>query len=359
MALMGASAQFLGCSRPAQNSVTQQSQSGASSNSSGNKRLKGPRIALTSPTQPSFVYTLAGPMEYGSRFGLEFQDGDITTFESHAVATQAALAGRMDVVGGSTISHLTLVEQGKPFKIFAPFINTDDFVLAVRNNVKNIDDLIKPETRVAVDSPGGAGNTIFDAMLMAAGAKFRVKDIPNVTILESSGLRATAFASNNIDATVIHLAQFEQAKAQAGETARILASLYETTPHYVKETFAAPSAWIDSHLEEAAALNKALITAARELTASYELFKQMVRKYIAGGGPDEQVLKSTWELIRKYDFWPVNGGLDDEGIAFMIDLAYESGLIKKKLDVAQCVDRRPLEAALKDIGRIDKSQLLK
>ena len=44
--------------------------------------LPVPRVALTSPTQPSYVETIYGPITYGSEFGLDMTLDDFTIFDS-------------------------------------------------------------------------------------------------------------------------------------------------------------------------------------------------------------------------------------------------------------------------------------
>ena len=322
------------------------------------QQVKAPRIAFTSPTLPSYVNTVVGPLEFGPKLGLSFGEFNLLFFESHAVATQVVLAGRADVVGGSTASHLILRETGRDFKLFAPFVGTIDIVLAANEKVRGVEDLFKPNIRVAVDSPGGSGQLYLEALLDVLHAGRRVKDIPNPLILESSGLRATALANGDVDAAPIQSYQFLDANKALGGRLRVLAALDENVPLYLDQAFAAPSSWISQNLEAATRLAAAVLAANRALMRDFAYYVRSVRRYVRGGGPGEDVLRNLWERIRRYPFWALNDGLEYERVELMIDLAYKGGLLRRRLKAEEVVDRRPIEAALKLLGQASRSEVV-
>src|SRR5215208_39253 len=190
---------------------------GGGGGEAGDGELAVPRVLLTSPTQPSYVETVYGPVEYGKDFGLPMTIDDFKEFDSHATAMQALLSGRGDIIGGSMISHLIIQSRGEDIKVFCPFVNLDDFVLAGSSGVTEIKQLTDPSTLVAVDSPGGAGEGILNAMLDQAGLEATVDDLPNAKILESSDLRTSAWASGDVDATIIHLVQYQDAAKEVSD----------------------------------------------------------------------------------------------------------------------------------------------
>ena len=109
--------------------------------------MEAPTVALTSPTQPSYVHTVYGPLTHGADFGLPMTMDNFLIFDSHSTATQAALAGEADIVGGSLVSHLLLRQAGQDFQIFCPFITQDDFLLVGRNGIETVEQLADPDTR--------------------------------------------------------------------------------------------------------------------------------------------------------------------------------------------------------------------
>ena len=307
--------------------------------------VEAPQVAFTSPVQASYVNTRYGPVTYGPDFGLNISEDDFTTFDSHSTATQTALSGRADIVGGSFISHILVRQAGQDFEVFCPFLNLDDIVLVGRNGVDSVDDLFDPSTRVAVDSPGGAGAMMLNAILQANEAQGTVEDLPNTTILESSGLRATAFAADDADATVIHLPQFTQAQGEVDDGV-VVASLYEDVPVFIKEAFAAPGAWLDENADAAAGFCASILMANRELPQDFETYLEAVQTYVEEP-PDEEELREIFDLVQQYEFWPTEGGLDQEGVEYMIDIALESGLLEERPeDTEGIVNREILDRAV-------------
>lgn len=306
------------------------------------------RVSLTATTKPSYVATVYGPVHYGPEFGLNMTRDDFVVFQSHATATQSVLSGQTSILGGSFISHLLLREAGQDFKVFCPFTNLDDFVIVGRNGVSQVEQLFDPDVRVAIDSPGGAAGIILNAMLQAAGIEKSVADIPNVRILESSSLRTSVFVANGVDATVLHLAQFKQSASEIPD-AMIIASLYGDVPVFIKEAYAATGSWLEENQELAAAFCASVLKAARELPQDFDLYVRAVNGFV-GEPPGREVLREVFDLIREYDFWPMNGGLEPESIIFMAQLAVEAGVLNGVPDPAEVVDRRPLERALELLG---------
>jgi ABC-type nitrate/sulfonate/bicarbonate transport system substrate-binding protein len=322
---------------------------GSASTGGGPGKVTNPKIGLSSNPQASYPVVLAGPILYGAEFGIKgMTRDDITIFDSSTTLTQSALSGQVDVAGQSTTGHLLLIDKGQPFKIFCPYILSDDFVIASRGDVTELSQLKDSGVVVAVDSPGGAGQTIFDAMLLANNAGFLTSDLPKTVVIESSGERASALASGDCDVTVIHLPQANEAKQQAGKI-NILSKLYGEVPHFLKEGYAARTDWLDKNLETAAALTASVIKASREMAASYDTFAAGVGKVI-DEPPEAAELKELHGLAGEYDFWPQDGGLDDERVQFMIDLAKREGLLKGDLTIDAVVDRRPLERAMELLG---------
>ncbi len=287
--------------------------------------IVAPVVAYTSPVQASYVNTRVGPLEYGSDFGIEMTLDDLVVFDSHSTATQTALSGRADVIGGSFISHVLARESGIDLQVFCPFVSLDTLSLVGRNGVDSVDDFFDPKTRVAIDSPGGAGAMSMNALLKSQNAPGFIPDLPNVTILDSSGLRTTAFAANEVDATVIHSYQLAQV-IESGEVPDgvLIATLYEDVPVFIKEAYAAPKAWLDENPESAARFCASIITANRQLTNTFSGYKAAVEKYVEKP-PSEEVLEAVFKILQGGELWPVDGGLPQDAVEYMVELAVLSG----------------------------------
>ncbi|MGH9135991.1 MAG: ABC transporter substrate-binding protein [Acidimicrobiales bacterium] len=305
-------------------------------------------FAWTAPTQPTFVNRDFGLVEEGPAFGLDVTVDDMIVFDSHAVATQAVLSGEADIVGGSFVSNLLVNQEGEDFRAFCPFVKNDDFVLVTREGIDEIGDLFDPDVSIALDSPGGAGDIIFNAILQAAGEERPATELPGVQILESSGLRTTAFASGDVDASLVHLTQYNAEILPAVPDAQIIARLYEDVPTFLKETLAAPSSWIDENLDTAAAICAAIFAGSRTLTEDRAAFDEAVNTYVEEP-PESAELDEVYPLIND-DFWPIETGITEEAATFMAEVAVASGVLEEVPAYEDIVDPRPFEMALEMVG---------
>ncbi len=314
----------------------------------GNKVNPTPKIGLSSSPGASYLPVIAGPIMAGSKFGLKMTKDDFTIFDSSTTLTQSTLSGQADIAGQSTIAQLLLIDRGQPFKIFATYSLSDDFVIAGRGDIKTIEQLKDPSTVVASDSPGGAGQAVFDAMLKANNAGFLVTDIPKKIIVESSGERTSALASGDCDATVIHIVQANAVQKETGDV-NIIAKLYGEVPNFMKEAYAARTDWLDENVETAAAVTASVIQSSRDLLASYEAFEGACEQLMEEPPPKEE-LEALFEILKENEIYPVDGGLTDERLQYMIDLGKEEGIIEGDLTPEQVLDRRPMERAMEMLG---------
>lgn len=316
--------------------------------SPGGGELADVTFAWTSPTQPTFVNRDFGLVEEGPAFGLDVGVDDLLTFESHAVATQAVLSGDADIVGGSFVANLLVNQQGQDFRAFCPFVKNDDFVLVSHPGIDEIGDIFDSDVSVALDSPGGAGDIILNAMLQAAGEERTSSEVPGVQILESSGLRTTAFAAGDVDVSLVHLTQYNAEILPAVPDAQIISRLYEDVPTFLKETLAAPASWIEENLDTAAAICAAVIAGSRTLTEDRAAFDEAVNTYVEEP-PEAAELDEVYPLIND-DFWPIETCLTEEAATFMAEVAMVSGVLEEVPAFEDIVDPRPCELALEMLG---------
>lgn len=314
----------------------------------GEAQIETPTMAWTAPTQPTFVNRDYGIVERGPEFGLDATTDDFVTFESHATAAQAVLSGNADIVGGSFVSTLLLNQEGQDFRSFCPFIENDDFVLVARSGITEMSQLFDSDVAVAIDSPGGAGDIILNAMLQAAGEERPASELPGAQILESSGLRTTAFASGDVDVSLVHLTQLNADIAPVVPDTEILSRMWEDIPIFLKETLAAPADWIDANLDTATAVCASVIAGSRDLAEDDQAFADAVETYVEEP-PGQEELDDIFPLLTD-DFWPLETGLTEEAVTFMSEVAVASGVLEEVPAYDDVVDLRPFEMALERVG---------
>ncbi|SRX79701.1 ABC transporter substrate-binding protein [Mycolicibacterium parafortuitum] len=303
------------------------------------------RIVLGSQPHASQLPLVYGVDRNGHDFGLALSaEQNITKFDTHTDAVQTLLDDNAQVLATSTSAILDTREHGHDVKMFCPYVSMDDFVLAGANGVNSAGQLFEPSTRVGIDSPGGAGAIVLNALLSGVGEHRDVHEIPNPQIIESSRGRTAAWASGQLDATVIHDTQYDSAHATVDRPV-LIATLYDNAPGFIKVAQAARADWLVQNRELAARYCATTLRAMKTLKSDFTLFRAAVDEYIAEP-PSEKSLRELFDLIQRYPFWTEDGGLSEDSVRFMIDIANESGVLTQPMNAADVVDRETLRRAV-------------
>ena len=303
------------------------------------------RIVLGSQPHASQIPLVYGVGNYGGDFGLAISvEQNVLQVDDHINAVQTLFDGEAQVMATSFSAILDSREQGEDVKVFCPYVSMDDFVLAGANGVNNASQLFEPSTRVGIDSPGGAGAIVLNALLSGIGEPRDVHEIPNQQIIESSSARTAAWAANELDATAIHDTQYDGAKA-AVDRPVLIATLYENAPGFIKVAQAARADWLAQNRELAARYCATTLRAMRALKGDFALFRAAVHEYVEAP-PYEESLRELFDLIQRYPFWTDDGGLSGESVNFMIGIASESGVLTQPMNAADVVDRETLSRAV-------------
>ncbi|WP_233533081.1 ABC transporter substrate-binding protein [Antrihabitans sp. YC2-6] len=300
---------------------------------------------LGSQPQASQVPLVYGVGHNAGDFGLDIGvDQNVTVFDTHTDAVKTLLDGDAQIMATSFSAILDLREQGEDVKMFCPYVSMDDFVLAGANGVNTAGQLFEPSTRVGIDSPGGAGAIVLNALLSGIGEPRDVHEIPNRQIIESSSARTEAWATGQLDATVIHDTQYDGAQ-QTVNGPVLIATLYENAPGFIKVAQAAKADWLDENRELAARYCATTLRAMTALKSDFALFQASVDEYVKDP-PSEESLRELFDLIQRYPFWTADGGLSDDSVEFMIGIATESDVLTQPMNAADVVDRETLRRAV-------------
>lgn len=303
------------------------------------------RIVLGSQPQASQIPLIYGVDRNGGDFGLAISvEQNVTKSDSHTTAVQTFRDGKAQVMATSFSAILDSREQGEDLKIFCPYVSMDDFVLAGANGVNSAGQLFDPSTRVGIDSPGGAGAIVLNAMLSGVGEPRDVDEIPTPRIIESSSARTAEWAAGGLDATVIHDTQYDGAAATVNQPVQI-ATLYDNAPGFIKVAQAARADWLDQNRELAARYCATTLRAMKTLKSDFGSFRAAVDEYVADL-PSEESLRELFALIQRYPFWTEDGGLSEDSVRFMIDMTTESGVLTQPMNAADVVDRATLNRAV-------------
>jgi ABC-type nitrate/sulfonate/bicarbonate transport system substrate-binding protein len=323
--------------------------SGAAAGASAEKPL---RIAHTSSVDPGEIAGYVAPIEYGDKVGLvKTGKGDLETFDSHATATQVLLSGKADIIGGSFVSDLQVIERGVPIKSFCPMSSGFAAVIVGRDEVTDLQYLADhKDTPVAIESAGGPVNFFFDLVLAAKGTGMTTQEFTDAKILEDSPERVSALANGDVKATLINFFQLPDLQKQLGGKLHVLSDVMaDVGQGGIFLTFAARQDWLDKNRDTAARFCASVLTANKALTEDFDAFKAMADKYITPK-VDEATLRTNWEAVKKYELFPFGNSLTPEAVDQVVQTAVKTGILKEGVTYDQAVDSAVVEQAVKLVG---------
>lgn len=276
-----------------------------------------------------------------------------TRFASQRVITQTIVSGQGDIGAGDPIVTLRAAEAGADVKIIGLVFNSTSLVFVVNGNkIKELSDLEKPGTVVAVNSKGDFTHVLLVGPLLKRGV-----DLKKVTVVEigGSGARTKALLAGRVDAVPVH---FDQAAAIAKEgNYPVMLDPAKEYKAWFGEVYFATTEWLKKpeNKKAAADLLKANLMAFRKASSDYSWFAAQYRKHSTVAKAAEQgddVIKPVWEaLVKQVNAFP--GKMDSFTVQNFKDLipVYKAAeALEGKADVEKVIDRSYLDQALKELS---------
>jgi NitT/TauT family transport system substrate-binding protein len=276
-----------------------------------------------------------------------------TRFASQRVITQTIVSGSGDIGAGDPIITLRAAEAGAEVKIIGLVFNSTSLVFVVNGNkIKQLQDLEKPGTVVAVNSKGDFTHVLLVGPLLKRGV-----DMGKVTVVEigGSGGRTQALLAGRVDAVPVHFDQaFELAKQGNYPVLLDPAKEYKA---WFGEVYFATTEWLKKPENKKAAVDllKANLVAFRRASKDFAWYAQEYRKYSTIQGADktpDDTIKPVWEtLVRQVNAWP--GAMESftvENFKELIPVYKAAEALEGKVSPEKIIDRTYLEQALKEIG---------
>lgn len=315
--------------------------SGAEAGGGGSGEVIVPRIASSTGVIPIFVQQAAGPLLYGSEFGLDVPEENFVVLQSHTVATQTVLSGDADVISGSVFGVMAAVTQGLPVKMFGGARNRDD-VLAALPPVTKFEDIFREDVRVTVDSKGGTASAELQALMDASGSDAAVGTLPGITILESSGQRQAALAAGQVEAAIMHIDQFWAVQEERPE-AKIIARSVDI-PVFPIAVYAGLEPWLDKNQATATALVNSVTACCKAFNEDFNEFRTAVERLVEEPPPQDQ-LRRLHEFAVENEIWPVEPLLTEDAFKLAADLATKAEVFIEPPTYEDSVDLRAMQAA--------------
>ena len=320
----------------------------ACSGSGGSGDPNSLRIAVTSGADTGDIVAVTAPIEFGEKFGITGSPDDIKRFDSHATAAQVVLSGRADVLAGSFASDLALIEKNPEVRVYCPMQAATAEMLVGVDDVQTLEDLQKPSSMIAIDSPGGAADSFLNTLLQVKDSGFTVNDIPSKLILEDGGQRLTAVQTGEAKVTVMDGTELAVLRTAIDpnriHVISVLAEDIGSTAIY--QAFAAKKEWLDANKELAAKHCASVVLAARTLSVDIDALQAVADKYIEPN-PKREDLQDFIDLSVEHTVWPTDPVITEEQFKANMESALASGVISEPMKYEDVFDIEVMNEAAK------------
>ncbi|MBI5033021.1 MAG: ABC transporter substrate-binding protein [Chloroflexi bacterium] len=248
---------------------------------------------------------------------------DFKWVDSPDTALRAIIAGAADAYCGSLPSAILAVKNANAnVKIVAVNNQATDYVLLVKPEINSLQDL-KGKT-IGISTPGSAADTIIRTALKMANVD---PEQSRFVTIGGTSARMTALLSGQIDAAPVHAA--DGANAVTTGKAKVILSAGESIGVYLQSGLIASGDWLKKDPQQAQKVVDAFIDASRWAATNKDGYITLSKELLPKLADVERT--SSYDMYIKSKFWPLNGGLGQDGIDRLLKLEQESGGLPKDL----------------------------
>lgn len=247
-------------------------------------------------------------------------------FNSGTTNLQSLIGGDVQIIASSVAEPVLGRATGVDVKVFWGICNLMPFELYSQPKLTSMKEA--KGKRFAISRFGALSDFLTRASLLHFGI-----DPKEVTILQigSTPARFAALSSGGVDASIIWFPVTEQAKAMGY---RKLFDLKEMYPEWPYEIFAARESWLSKERDQALRFIRAYQKGTRWTRENRDEAIRVLRKYVK---MDPAVAPQGYDLYR--DSFPIDGKIAENGIGIVADQEFEQGRVKKRITVADMLDR--------------------
>jgi NitT/TauT family transport system substrate-binding protein len=296
--------------------------------------------SLSPPAFDALTQYVAQQRGFFKKYGLEVE---VVEFRGDATSTKALLAGEVDVnLMGSTASIVT-ASKGSRIRLWVvPQPVTPFYLVARKDAATTLQGLAGKN--VAVSGIGSYSYHIPRMVLARSGVD---PDKAKYIALGSPADRFKALVAGKIDATVVRT--IEAAKLAQYPEIVSLAQVSKILPDIPDNFCMAREEYIAKNPETMYKLTKAMLEANRWMAANKAGTIEAAAAVLKDEPPE--ILSRAYDLMDPRE-WGVNGDLTEGAYKFTVDFLLQVGYLKEPLPFDQFFDRRFLDRALNELGRM-------
>jgi len=273
--------------------------------------------------------------------------------EQIRTVTQTLAAGAAEAGQTDPITTLRAVEAGIDLKIVAFwYMNTSLVLLVNADKIKDLKDLEKPDSVLAINTKGDITEVMLIGPLIKRGV-----DPKKVQIIEigGSGGRMRALLSGRVHAVPVHFDQAAEIAKQGNF--KVLIEPWKEYKAWINEVWVVNGGWLKAKENQRAVVDlvKATITGFRTANSDFNWYAQMYRKHVtlpkANAAADESI-KPLWEGLKQdVRAWPADMDFKVEPFNDLMPVYEAAGAVEGKVQPKQVVETSFVEQALAELAR--------
>lgn len=248
---------------------------------------------------------------------------DFKWVDAPDTALRAIIAGAAEAYCGSLPSAILAVKNANAnVRIIAVNNQATDYVLLAKPEIATVQDL-KGKT-IGISTPGSAADTIIRTALKMKGVD---PEASRFVTIGGTSARLTALLAGQVDAAPLHAA--DAAAAVASGKAQVVLSAGESIGVYLQSGLVASGDWIKKNPEQAQQVVDAFIDASRWASTNKSAYIALSKELLPKITDAER--DNAYNSYVAVKFWPVNGGLGQDGVDRLIKLEQDAGTLPKDM----------------------------
>ncbi len=297
--------------------------------------------SLSPPSLDSITPYVAVEQGFFRKYGL---DVEIVEFRGDATHTKALVAGEIDVsINMGATSGIVSASKGAKIKLWVVAQPVTPYHFVARKEAGTTLKALEGKN-VAVSGIGAISYHIPRIVLERSGVD---PEKLKYTAVGSPADRFKALVAGKIDATVV--TNTEAAKLAQYPDIVALANVPKIVPEIPYEFGMAREEYIEKNLETMYGLTKAIIEANRWIVANKLATIEIARKILKDEPPE--VLSKAYDMADPR-LWGVNGDISDGAYKYTLEFLLKVGYMKEAVPFDKFFDRRFVDRALKELGRM-------
>lgn len=286
--------------------------------------------------------------------------GEVRTFESATLPLQALIQGAVDYYALSPGNVFQAQLAGNDPRILCTRLKGTDYLFVVNTNnadVDTVNELFQGDYEIGIAGLGGLSHMQVAGVIEREGFDPQSPEMEEkVVSVGGSGTRTSAVAAGQIDATIVHIDQYDRIRNE-GAPVRRIGALTDYFPNFVAQTFTVRGEDVEkydegAHFEEY--INQA-VKAHKRASEDFEWVLGMTEKYSAHP-LDEEDARESWEFNAEVlETWPYReGDYQKSDYQDSIDILKAGGVLTDEqadqIDLDRLLDFELFENALDNLG---------